>query len=65
VVGDVLASAEGKNRVRVVRGGSWYISAWNCRSACRIWWSDVFRNWDQGFRACLVPGPVDRRAQFQ
>ena len=65
VVGDVSASAEGKNRDRVVRGGSWYDSAWNCRSAYRFWGSDVFRFRSLGFRACLVPGPVDRRAQVK
>jgi formylglycine-generating enzyme required for sulfatase activity len=65
VVGDVSASVESKNRVRVVRGGSWIDSAWNCRSAFRFRWSVDYRDWDLGFRACLVPGPVDRRARVK
>jgi formylglycine-generating enzyme required for sulfatase activity len=65
VVGDVSASAEGKNRDRVVRGGSWFGSAGLCRSADRDWWSVVYRFRFLGFRACLVPGPVDRRAQVK
>ncbi len=65
VVGDLSASAEGKNRDRVVRGGSWYDSAGYCRSAFRGWRSVVNRSWFRGFRACLVPGPVDRRARVE
>ena len=43
---------------RVRRGGSWGITAWRCRSACRGWWGPGFRSWLQGFRLGLFPGPV-------
>ncbi len=42
---------------RVVRGGSWYGSADDCRSAFRDWWGPVFRIGYRGFRVCLLPGP--------
>lgn len=44
------------DRVRVLRGGSWNITAWYCRSAVRnlIRPDNRFRN--IGFRVCLVPG---------
>ncbi|HMN95768.1 MAG TPA: formylglycine-generating enzyme family protein [Phycisphaerales bacterium] len=42
---------------RVTRGGSWFVTAWRCRSAIRDWWWPDNRNWDTGFRPCLVPGP--------
>ncbi len=43
---------------RVLRGGSRFGSARNCRSAIRIggWPEDRFG--DQGFRVCLLPGPA-------
>ncbi|MEZ5963204.1 MAG: formylglycine-generating enzyme family protein [Planctomycetota bacterium] len=43
---------------RVVRGGSWGDSAGWCRSAYRIRWRPGDRNPFQGFRVCLLPGPV-------
>ncbi|MBK6938899.1 MAG: formylglycine-generating enzyme family protein [Planctomycetes bacterium] len=44
---------------RVMRGGSWVNSAGYCRSALRFggWPSD--RDSLQGFRVCLLPGPVE------
>jgi formylglycine-generating enzyme required for sulfatase activity len=46
------------NALRVVRGGSWFSSAGYCRAACRDWIGPGFRNWDRGFRVCLLaPGP--------
>jgi len=35
---------------RVVRGGSWYILAWRCRSAYRSYWLRVYRGNDLGLR---------------
>jgi formylglycine-generating enzyme required for sulfatase activity len=43
--------------LRVVRGGSWYNTSWNCRAACRINWNPVDRGRDQGFRVCACSGP--------
>jgi formylglycine-generating enzyme required for sulfatase activity len=50
-----------KNQTRVLRGGSWFVTARFCRSASRDWsWPDV-RNWYFGFRVCLVRGPAAGR----
>ncbi len=43
---------------RVLRGGSWYDSAWYCRSAIRDRHWAAFRYGNSGFRVCLFPGPV-------
>ena len=43
---------------RVLRGGSWFITAWWCRSAFRNWGRPGFRFWFRGFRLGLFPGPV-------
>jgi len=43
---------------RVIRGGSWFFTAWFCRSAYRYWYRPDYRLWYLGFRVCLVPGPV-------
>jgi formylglycine-generating enzyme required for sulfatase activity len=43
--------------LRVIRGGSWSLSAGDCRAASRDWGWPVGRNWVQGFRVCLFPGP--------
>ncbi len=48
---------------RVVRGGSWVDSAWNCREAIRIGWLPGSRNRYPGFRVCMVPGPVAESEQ--
>ena len=40
---------------RVVRGGSWWNSAWNCRSADRFGSDPSFRNNSLGFRLALSP----------
>jgi formylglycine-generating enzyme required for sulfatase activity len=42
---------------RVVRGGSWVNSAWDCRSADRGWRHPWLRNYALGFRVGLFPGP--------
>ena len=51
------------NAARVLRGGSWYDSAWDCRSAFRGRYGPdcAFRSF--GFRVCLVPGPNSQSAE--
>jgi formylglycine-generating enzyme required for sulfatase activity len=46
------------DRLRVIRGGAWYISAGFCRSAYRDWGGPDVRYRFQGFRVCLVRGPA-------
>jgi sulfatase modifying factor 1 len=46
------------NPVRVFRGGSRGAIAWICRSAIRSGGRPDVRERYQGFRVCLVPGPV-------
>jgi formylglycine-generating enzyme required for sulfatase activity len=53
---EILAGSGG-DPDRVVRGGSWVIWAWYCRSAIRNWWGPDYRDRDRGFRVCLFPGP--------
>ena len=53
-VSDPTGPAEGSNRV--LRGGSWYCSAENCRSALRYAYSPSHRNSFSGFRLALSPG---------
>jgi formylglycine-generating enzyme required for sulfatase activity len=49
---------EDDGRHRVLRGGSWFDSARDCRAAYRgRYWPDA-RNRYRGFRVCLVPGPA-------
>ena len=40
---------------RVLRGGSWYDGAANCRAAFRVHFEPGFRNYYLGFRPALVP----------
>jgi formylglycine-generating enzyme required for sulfatase activity len=47
---------------RVLRGGSWWSSARNCRSTFRKGGRPDRRDWDYGFRVCLVPGPCPARS---
>jgi len=48
---------------RVFRGGSWFSSAWFCRSSYRFWYWPVYRfrflGSERGFRVCLVRGPSE------
>ncbi len=44
---------DGEQNRHVVRGGSWYNSAGNCRSAFRYWFVTVSRYHDLGFRVVL------------
>jgi formylglycine-generating enzyme required for sulfatase activity len=39
---------------RVYRDGSWVSTAWNCRSAHRLWNSPNYRTTFLGFRVALV-----------
>jgi len=59
-----LVNMVGRNRDRVMRGGSWCSSARVCRSAFRNWvgGSDG-RIGFHGFRVCLVPGPLEDKTE--
>jgi formylglycine-generating enzyme required for sulfatase activity len=45
------------NRYRVIRGGAWNASAWNCRSAARAHLDTAMRRADVGFRVCMTEAP--------
>ncbi|MBL8667534.1 MAG: SUMF1/EgtB/PvdO family nonheme iron enzyme, partial [Rhodospirillales bacterium] len=45
--------ADGEDAHRAVRGGSWFISAWRVRSACRYAIRPGFADFYLGFRVCL------------
>lgn len=51
----------GKNRSRVLRGGSWNDTAWICRSASRLGGRPDALLRRLGFRVCLVRGPAAGR----
>ena len=61
VFADYLAGFSGSAR-RVLRGGGWDFSAWNCRSAYRDGWGPGIRNGGRGFRVCLFSGPVPQQS---
>ena len=46
----VVRSALNDTETRVIRGGSWYANARNCRAANRRWFTPSNRNGDLGFR---------------
>jgi formylglycine-generating enzyme required for sulfatase activity len=48
--GDGSARTSGACSQRVVRGGSWYYGPRGLRSALRIWFTTVDRDYDRGFR---------------
>ena len=52
---------ENEQAHRVLRGGSWNDAAWLCRAAYRDWFGPGLRNWVDGFRLGLFPGPVPAR----
>ena len=54
-----------ENRDRVVRGGTWFYSAGDCRSARRLWWWPGYRYRFPGFRVCLFPGPETSRTRAE
>ena len=56
-----LAQMTRFEQARVVRGGSWYVSARICRSANRRRYAREFCSRFLGFRVCLVRGPADGR----
>jgi hypothetical protein len=56
-VAESLTAPASKGPVRVLRGGSWGLTAGDCRAAFRNWNGPDGRNWNVGFRVCLVPGP--------
>ncbi|AFY39965.1 Sulphatase-modifying factor protein [[Leptolyngbya] sp. PCC 7376] len=52
-----LDETDDEDTPKVIRGGDWYSNPRYCRSACRINYSRVFRDFDIGFRvACSFPG---------
>ena len=55
---DGLAQLLKPDQTRVLRGGSWFGTAWFCRSASRVRCSPVVRSRGIGFRVCLVRGPA-------
>ena len=54
-----LAEQHGSPTVRVLRGGSWIVTAEDCRAACRFWVRADLSFRDYGLRACLVPSPIE------
>lgn len=54
----VDAASDAAQPDRVLRGGSWHNSAWNCRSAYRYWVGPDYRVRFNGFRLCVFPGQV-------
>lgn len=48
---------EGKETGRVVRGGSWYLTAIACRSSFRLGYLPIFQVYDIGFRVVRRPIP--------
>lgn len=52
--GQVESFAKGKDyeHDRVIRGGSWLLSAWRCGSSFRFTFSPSTRHYDLGFRLC-------------
>jgi formylglycine-generating enzyme required for sulfatase activity len=44
----------GKNDHRVLRGGSWFNNAWNCRTTNRNWVKPDIQSWLYGFRVVLI-----------
>lgn len=55
--------SDADDRYRVVRGGSWDVTARYCSSAFRYWRWPGLRDWIRGFRVCLVPGPSAQNSQ--
>ena len=46
---------------RVMRGGSWYLGSWECRSASRLGTHDIYRSdGDIGFRVAMTQKRVQR-----
>jgi formylglycine-generating enzyme required for sulfatase activity len=43
-------TTEGNSNLRLLRGGSWYSSWWDCRSACRLRYGTDFQSCLIGFR---------------
>lgn len=60
IQGWVDSSSASAEPDRVLRGGSWSLSAGFCRSAYRSGVRPDFRFRDFGFRLCVFPGPVNQ-----
>jgi formylglycine-generating enzyme required for sulfatase activity len=55
-----LTQQHGREELRVLRGGSWCLTAVYCRAAYRNRVRAVISLWLSGLRACLVPSPVQQ-----
>jgi formylglycine-generating enzyme required for sulfatase activity len=59
-----VAALVPRDRLRVVRGGSWFSPAGWCRSAIRFSFGPDVRFDNLGFRVCLVRGPAAGKQAF-
>ena len=62
---EVYSSEEDPHSIRVVRGGSWRVSASRCRSAVRLRSNAGFRFGNGGFRVGLFLGPKNNQTSNQ
>lgn len=56
-ISDPVCFSDEQDVSRVIRGGSWFGSPDDCRSALRYWGRPFNRRRDWGFRVCLSPDP--------
>ncbi|WP_392530119.1 SUMF1/EgtB/PvdO family nonheme iron enzyme [Nostoc sp. C117] len=52
---DIKKQDKNDNQRRLLRGGSWDLTPWYCRSASRIGHDPVSRSYDGGFRVAVSP----------
>jgi len=63
VAGGAIESELASDRLRVIRGGAWLLTAERCRSAFRFRFRPDVRYVVRGFRVCLVRGPAASQEQ--